>query len=398
MPADLIQAQYDTLDTIITRLRARSADLDTLIGRLRAESADLFPYWKGEAADAFFSEFDGLILPSLERMREAFDETAVFTENASADFQDAEQRASTLFTSGEFRDVPGSGITAYRLPPSTEPHNSFLPPGYSLHLTRSGDKFTVDLRDANGQSVKLPSGTNPADALTAIRSYLETGGTLNDVAEGIANGRIRFLSRLDEALQTARNFDGWKQFAAGAKAVGLVIDGASILIDGLQLLDGSNAHIETTELAMLPNGVRMVFDKVIDEDAQLISTIGSAIGSAVGGGAGLAGGAAIGGAAGTFIGGPAGTAVGAGIGGFVGSTGGAIMGGEAGKKIGDLYDGSWFDHDPDITPLPSDVTVENGEVRIHANPTGRIDVGRLLPKDGSAIIEMRDGQFVIRPQ
>ncbi|GEM_PF-2093518 len=406
MSSNILLVDYDFLDRAITRLVHQTDALEALHQRIASVSADLDDGWDGVAAAAFQSELSAGVLPVVQRMSQALTVCAWSIRDAIDTYGDAERRAGDLFKSGSYAEPEGSGITSvhsiaidepgHPLNPAT-PANRMLPPGWSLAITRSGDQTDLVLRDQNGAIVPMPAGTHTSDFLTGLRTVLGRGIGLAgenvsetiDTFKDLAAGNYQQVIDTTRGIEYMRSFKGWQKFADRLGVIGALVNGAQIIYDGIQLLDGNLEHIETTSLMTLPDGTQIVYDKVIDEDGKLLADSAGILG----GWAGAKGGAALGGAVGALVG-PLGAVIGVVVGGIGGGLG---LGYLAEKLVKDNYDGSKIDVDTKRTQLypQTDLVITNGTLIDTGAGSRRIDIGRLLQGDGSVTLKAQGTEIVI---
>ena len=152
MLGDLIQVDYERLEALARRCGSQAEQLAALHATLTQAMHRVLDSWEGQAASKFHAEMQEKVLPTLKRMSEAIGEcSASFTESAVI-YRDAEQRAALLFQTGAFNDVGGSGIVDVKplsitdrrhpLNPAAR-KNRMLPEGWSMTVTRNGDRFEM---------------------------------------------------------------------------------------------------------------------------------------------------------------------------------------------------------------------------------------------------------------
>ena len=75
MSSDVIQANYEALESIAARFGQQSEMIAAMYGRLRqAVQALEQGGWEGQGSSAFFAEMDGTIYPALQRLINALEE------------------------------------------------------------------------------------------------------------------------------------------------------------------------------------------------------------------------------------------------------------------------------------------------------------------------------------
>ena len=96
--ADLIEADYGKLEQVHKQFSRQADTMNKMIKDIRARMAPLQDGgWKGDAADAFFSEMHGEVLPACLRLRKALREAASTTKRIGKTVQKAEQDAKSAF-------------------------------------------------------------------------------------------------------------------------------------------------------------------------------------------------------------------------------------------------------------------------------------------------------------
>jgi WXG100 family type VII secretion target len=99
MSADIIQAKYDELDTIASRLKSRAEANAELYSRIENCFQALQKDWEGKGANAFFAEMKGKMFPAMQRLTEALDEARSVTLEVKNILQEAEEEAASVFDS-----------------------------------------------------------------------------------------------------------------------------------------------------------------------------------------------------------------------------------------------------------------------------------------------------------
>lgn len=114
MAADIIQANYEQLETIASLFQKQADLIQQLTQRVnRAADALQEEGWQGEGIDAFAREMDGDVFPALKRLEQALTEAQQVTLQVSATVKSAEEEAERLFRVNGDRSVyPESGSNA----------------------------------------------------------------------------------------------------------------------------------------------------------------------------------------------------------------------------------------------------------------------------------------------
>ena len=109
MATDEIRADYEQLAQIARRFADRAeagADHERL---LRQGTERLRSTWRGRAANAFFAEMEGELLPALTRLTEALSEAQRTTVEAARLLREAEEQAAALFQGADTLSSPQQG-------------------------------------------------------------------------------------------------------------------------------------------------------------------------------------------------------------------------------------------------------------------------------------------------
>jgi WXG100 family type VII secretion target len=103
MPASLIQAQYNELNTLAQRFARQAQANDALIQRVLRHVQPLRQGgWQGQAAAAFFHEMDTEVLLAMRRLSAALVEARRITLEMVRVLQEAEKEAADPFRNGTF--------------------------------------------------------------------------------------------------------------------------------------------------------------------------------------------------------------------------------------------------------------------------------------------------------
>lgn len=96
--ADLIEADYGKLEQVHKQFSRQAESVNKLIKDVRARMAPLQDGgWQGDAADAFYREMQGEVLPACMRLQKALREAASTTKRIGNTVQKAEQEAKNAF-------------------------------------------------------------------------------------------------------------------------------------------------------------------------------------------------------------------------------------------------------------------------------------------------------------
>ncbi|PJF21769.1 MAG: hypothetical protein CUN56_09410, partial [Phototrophicales bacterium] len=111
MPANVIQANYETLDEIARLFNQNAAMIEQTLWRIRdMVEALASDGWWGEGADAFYAEMEDEVLPQVHRLKAALEDSADVTFRVSELLQKAEEEAANGFQGHEAIITP-QGLT-----------------------------------------------------------------------------------------------------------------------------------------------------------------------------------------------------------------------------------------------------------------------------------------------
>lgn len=106
MGADIVQANYETLDKVAARFAQQSEAINELSSRVRCGFDALENGgWEGRGWTAFAAEMEGEIFPTVQRLIQALEEGRAVTLEAKDIIQQAEEEAAALFQGGEIAGV-----------------------------------------------------------------------------------------------------------------------------------------------------------------------------------------------------------------------------------------------------------------------------------------------------
>jgi WXG100 family type VII secretion target len=96
-----IEVNYEILQKIVKSFQREGDDIAKLHEVTKAKVEALKRDWMGRGSEAFISEMENCVLPSLERLYQALIETALTTNKISKKFRSAEEAASAEITKTE---------------------------------------------------------------------------------------------------------------------------------------------------------------------------------------------------------------------------------------------------------------------------------------------------------
>lgn len=100
---NVIQAKYDTLDTVAAGFSDQAGQAEDLYSRIKSSMQVLEDGgWVGHGAAAFFTEMNSDLFPALQRLTNVLQEARSVTLNIKRIIQSAEQEAALVFTKTAF--------------------------------------------------------------------------------------------------------------------------------------------------------------------------------------------------------------------------------------------------------------------------------------------------------
>jgi WXG100 family type VII secretion target len=110
MSTNVIQAEYDTLDSIAARFGQQSIMSSALHAQVERSFLTLSQEgWEGRGSAAFASEMQSEVLPALQRLNHALSEAQSVTLQVRDILQEAEEEAARLFGGEGFAGESGNG-------------------------------------------------------------------------------------------------------------------------------------------------------------------------------------------------------------------------------------------------------------------------------------------------
>ncbi len=96
--ANLIEVDYGKLEKVHKQFSRQADEVTKVIKDVRARMAPLQDGgWQGKAADKFFREMHGMVLPAYRRLYKGLTEAAATTKRVGGTVQKAEQEAKSAF-------------------------------------------------------------------------------------------------------------------------------------------------------------------------------------------------------------------------------------------------------------------------------------------------------------
>jgi WXG100 family type VII secretion target len=210
MGADVIQANYDELEIIATRFGQCAESNAQMISRVRQGMERLKQGdWIGKGSEAFFKEMDGEVLPAIDRLTQALQQSQSVINQIIFIVQQAEEEAAEPFRNGDsdsFGSQSTSSFPSGSFPKgdvSSSPtiHPMPAPPASDGsiwdHLRPKGKFFEYDGRQKGGKfdpELKLTVGIEESsvwgsaksDSIAGVGGYVEAGAKISK--EGVLIG------------------------------------------------------------------------------------------------------------------------------------------------------------------------------------------------------------------
>lgn len=208
MGAEFIQANYEELEAIAARFGHYADSNAEMSGRVRQGVEKLrHGDWIGQGSTAFFNEMSREVLPALDRLTQALQQSREVTRQISVIWQQAEEEAAAPFRQGA---GAAAGVTSQPLSPDgAAPNGSSTPaapgqtpdtvhpiptaPGQGTiwdHFRAKGKIWEYDAKPGHGKfdpGIKLTVGIEESsvwgspkgDSAAAIGGYVEAGARVN---------------------------------------------------------------------------------------------------------------------------------------------------------------------------------------------------------------------------
>jgi WXG100 family type VII secretion target len=96
--SERIEANYDELASVENRFLAQAGVVEQMLTSLCNQMSHLQGGgWIGRGADAFYSEMEQLLIPSVQRLRQALEEASQTTRQVITHFENAEMEGEITF-------------------------------------------------------------------------------------------------------------------------------------------------------------------------------------------------------------------------------------------------------------------------------------------------------------
>jgi WXG100 family type VII secretion target len=100
MASDEIKADYQQLEQVASRFTSQAQTIEQMIQQVRSSMDPLENGgWLGRAAESFFNEMNGAVLPACQRLLDALHEASQVTKEISNTMSRAEDEACAPFRS-----------------------------------------------------------------------------------------------------------------------------------------------------------------------------------------------------------------------------------------------------------------------------------------------------------
>ena len=94
---DRIEVDYQSLTRVASQFAQQASQIQQMQRRIISTANSLQSGWQGHGSEAFFKEMYDLVLPSVERLRQALEEAGRVTTHAGNEIATAEEQASAPF-------------------------------------------------------------------------------------------------------------------------------------------------------------------------------------------------------------------------------------------------------------------------------------------------------------
>lgn len=154
MSHDIIQADYEQLIDIANRFQNQAETQLDLKQKIDQQVAALQGKWQGKGSQAFFREMDYEVIPALQRLLTALEESAHLTHQIIETFQAAEEEAANqLNFGGGDTLVPPDRIIDFFLAGKTRIEGSYTVTDRPLFAAGSSDQDTISPNDVDQQGL-----------------------------------------------------------------------------------------------------------------------------------------------------------------------------------------------------------------------------------------------------
>lgn len=224
MSADVIQANYASLDAIASHFSQQANAVDALDAQVkRGVEALENGGWEGKGSTAFFAELHGELFPALQRLRQVLDEARAVTLEAKAIMERAEQEAAALFQntkdgggSGNVNAAPNKGLSVMDVVHGALDVAGFVP----------GLGAVPDIINAGIYAIEGDFGNAAMSGIAAVP-------IIGDAIKGVDKARdvAKVVDKLDDIGDAARAVDTADDARDAAKMADAIRDRAKQLDD-----------------------------------------------------------------------------------------------------------------------------------------------------------------------
>lgn len=159
MPANIIQANYETLEKVADLFSTCSSITEDMLRQVTSKMDDLRPNWIGRGSDAFFGEMEDDVLPQVRRIKSALDESMSTTQRIIEILQDAEERAGGMFNGNDGVVPGGRGGGVGNSGSGVQGQNGYL----DHQRFGNVDYYKVRIDDPNFNPREFVASLNPGD-------------------------------------------------------------------------------------------------------------------------------------------------------------------------------------------------------------------------------------------
>lgn len=110
MSAETIQSQYENLQQVAQRFARRAETIQQLYSTVNRQSQRLAGSWEGKAATAFMQEMRSTLLPGVQRLSSALEQSSRTTTKIAQRLRQAEEEAARLFQGKAEGGFPAEGM------------------------------------------------------------------------------------------------------------------------------------------------------------------------------------------------------------------------------------------------------------------------------------------------
>jgi WXG100 family type VII secretion target len=140
MGADVVQANYDELESVASRFKSQVEANAELYSRIENCFQALEKDWEGKGANAFFSEMKSKIFPAMQRLTSALEQAHTVTLEVKEIIEQMEEEAAAPFRRGQHHGVLYASLGA--------PNTVFAwPSGLPVVASPTADAYVIKKKD-----------------------------------------------------------------------------------------------------------------------------------------------------------------------------------------------------------------------------------------------------------